>query len=148
MATWMITPGGIGPIERGDDFAELVDELTPFEAIEWCPGVVRLERGGAARIVLDLAADGAQVGNLWLIGRPDDGSASPTTEEGIRLGSSTADLTTAYSDLSTVVQSGSDTWVYAVGNDEAGWIDFVVEDDVVVLVGASARPGVPKEWCA
>jgi hypothetical protein len=147
MTTWTITTDGIGPIERGADSAEVVGELASFQASEWCPGVVGLERDGAAQVVLSLAEDGVQISNVWVSSRPEDRSASPMTEEGIRLGASTAELTTAYPDLSTVVQRGTDTLVYAAGSDEGGWVDFVIDDDVVVLIGASDRPSAPKEWC-
>jgi hypothetical protein len=58
------------------------------------------------------------------------------------------ELSAAYPDLSTVVQRGADTWVYSVQPDPDGMIDFVVEDDVVVLIGASDGSMTPKEWCS
>jgi len=48
----------------------------------------------------------------------------------------------------TVVQRGADTWGYAVGSDADGWLQFIVENDAVVLMGASERQKAPKEWCA
>jgi len=57
-------------------------------------------------------------------------------------------VTAAYPDLVTVVQRGADSWGYAVGSDADGWLQFIVESDAVVLMGASERRMAPKEWCA
>ncbi len=58
------------------------------------------------------------------------------------------ELAAAYPDLSTVVQRGADTWVYSIQPDTDGMIDFVVEEDVVVSIGASDGSMTPKEWCS
>ena len=146
MSTWTITADGIGPVERGADSAQIVDALTAFDANEMCPGIVGLQRDASAEIMMSLADDG-HISKVWVTAWGNDGSASPMTEAGIRLGSSMEELTAAYPDLSTVVQRGADTWVYSVQPDPEGMIDFVVEDDVVRLIGASDSSMTPKEWC-
>ena len=145
LTTWTITADGIGPLVRGADAAEVVGALTTFEAIEWCTGFMRLQRDATAGIVMSLSEDGARIRTV-LVSRGADG-ASPITEEGIRLGSSTEELTAAYPDLATVGQPGADAWAYAVQADADSWIQFVAEDDVVVLIGVSDRTTVPKEPC-
>ena len=146
VSTWTITAAGIGPVERGADSAQILDSLTAFEANEMCPGIVGLQRETGAEIVMSLADDG-HISKVWVTAWGSDGSDSPATEAGIGLGSSMDALAAAYPDLSTVVQRGADTWVYSVQPDPEGMIDFVVEDDVVVLIGASDSSMTPKEWC-
>lgn len=148
VSTWIITADRIGPIERGADPAGVVDALTTFQAIDWCQGFMRLERDATAGIVLGLSEDGARIGTIWVHSRGADGVDSPVTEAGIRLGSSTAELTAAYPDAASVGQAGADAWVSAVQVDADSWMRFITEGDVVTVIGASDQTGLPKEPCA
>ncbi|WP_157001758.1 hypothetical protein [Agromyces laixinhei] len=99
-------------------------------------------------MVLDLSDDGSLVDEIWIMGQSGDGSASPATEAGIRLGASTADLTAAYPGLETIVQRGSNTWVFATPDEGDDQVSFVVDDDLVTLIGAPGQADPPKEWCS
>lgn len=148
VTAWMISGTGIGPIERGAEYPDVVDGVTGFEASEWCAGIPVLERDETTRIVLGLSDDGTQVSNMWVMSQLRDGSASPATAAGIRLGSSAAELTAAYPDLSLLVQRGADTWVYVLEDGPGAWIGFVVDAEAVVMIGVSDQRSVPKEWCS
>lgn len=148
VATWTISGAGIGPIERGAEYPAVIDGVAGLEVSEWCTGVPVLERSDTTRIVLGLSEDGTQVSNMWVMSRVADGSASPATAAGIRLGSSAAELTAAYPDLSLLGQRGADTWVHVVEDGPGTWIGFVVDDEAVVLIGVSDQRSVPKEWCS
>lgn len=148
VAAWTITGTGIGPIQRGAEYPDVIDGVTGLEASEWCTGVPMLTRDETTRIVLGLSDDGSQVSNMWVMSQVAGESASPATAAGIRLGSSAAELTAAYPDLSLLVQRGANTWVYVVEDGPGGWIGFVVDDEAVVLIGVSDQRSVPKEWCS
>ncbi|AWB94609.1 hypothetical protein DCE93_02125 [Agromyces badenianii] len=150
VSTWVITTDGIGPIERGAPYQEVVAGLPAFETSEWCPWVVELSTEGAASLLLTHPEGGDEVASVWVMGRADEAGvvpASPTTEAGIRLGSALDELTAAYPGLQQVNQTAADSFGYAVGDDTEGYVDFVVEDDVVVLIGVQEVAGVPKEFC-
>jgi hypothetical protein len=147
---WEVSAAGIGPIERAAAFPGDTEQLTTFTTSEVCPGVVTFSKDAAAGLLVTLTAGGSQISTVWVTGRPgEDGTvpASPVTAAGIRLGSTGDELAAAYPDLVSVVQIGADAFGYAVGDDSAGWIDFVVEGDIVTTMGASEVPRAPKEFC-
>ena len=150
VTTWTVTAEGIGPLVRNVAYADSIARITGFDASELCPGVMTLSQEGAGHIALVLADDGASTRSVWVTGREGEyGSVpeSPSTEHGIRLGSSMSALTAAYPDLVLVAQIGADADGYAIGDDTAGWIDFIVEDETVVTMGSSERARAPKEMC-
>lgn len=148
VTTWTVSAESIGPVIRGAAYADLVPDTAAFTVAGWCQGVMAFDGEGTAQFVIRLSDDEAQVRAVWVVPGAVEEPLSPATAEGIRLGSTTAALTAAYPDLVTVVQRGADTWGYAVGSDADGWLQFIVEDDAVVLMGASERQMAPKEWCA
>jgi hypothetical protein len=150
VTTWTVTAEGIGPLERNVAYADSTARITGFDASELCPGVMTLSQEGAGHIALVLGDDGASTRSVWVTGRAaDSGSVpeSPSTANGIRLGSSMSELAAAYPDLEVVAQIGADAYGYAVGDDTAGWIDFIVEDETVVTMGSSERARAPREMC-
>jgi len=148
VTTWTVSAERIGPIVRGGAYADLVPDTAAFTVTGWCQGVMAFDGEGTAQFVIRLSDDEAQVRAVWVVPGAVEEPLSPATAEGIRLGSTAAALTAAYPDLVTVVQRGADTWGYAVGSDADGWLQFIVENDAVVLMGASERQMAPKEWCA
>lgn len=150
VTTWTVTAEGIGPLERNAAYADSIAAITGFDESELCPGVMTLSHEGAGQFALVLGDDGASTRAVWVTGRAGaDGAEpeSPSTDNGIRLGSSATELTAAYPDLILVAQIGSDTYGYAVGDDTAGWIDFIVSDETVTTIGSSERASAPKEIC-
>ncbi|MGX5694920.1 hypothetical protein ACWKWP_01870 [Agromyces soli] len=150
ISTWVISGAGIGPIERGAPYPEAVVGLSAFAAEEMCPGMIVFEREGTPRVLVSLSEDGAAVATVWVSGRGADGGApsvTPVTAAGIGLGSSLDELEAAYPELQQIVQIAEKTWGYAVGDEESGWVDFIVDDESVLTIGSSERPRAPKEFC-
>jgi hypothetical protein len=150
VTTWVITTEGIGPIERGLPYPGVIAGLPSFEVSEWCPWVAGLTTEGAGSMILSHPEDGEEITSVWVTGRPDEAGtvpASPSTENGIKLGSTMGELSAAYPDLQQVNQVAAESFGYAVGDETNGYLDFLVENDAVVLIGVQDRAGVPKEFC-
>lgn len=150
VTTWMVTAEGIGPLERNVAYSDSVSGLAGFEASEMCPGVMTLSTEGAGQFAIVLGDDGVNTRSVWVAGGAGvDGVVpdSPSTETGIRLGSSMTELTAAYPDLILVSQIASEAYGYAVGDDSTGWIDFIVNQETVTTMGSSERASAPKEMC-
>ncbi|GAA1825322.1 hypothetical protein [Agromyces salentinus] len=150
VATWEVSATGIGPITRGAAYPGSIEPLTSFTVEEYCPGVVGVSRDATVGVALQLSNDGTEIGTIWVNGRAGEGGSipiSPSTAEGITLGSSADELAAAYPDLQQVGQMSADTFGYAVGDDATGWIDFIVDGDVVTAMGSSEVPRAPKELC-
>lgn len=150
VTTWTITTAGMGPIQRGASAEEVIAGLTTFTSEDYCPGRVALSTDGAASLLL-VHPDGVdEISGVWANGRADaDGvvPASPSTAAGIGLGSTMDELTAAYPDLEPTNQPASSSYGYAVGDDASGYVNFLVENDVVVMIGVHEGAGVPKEFC-
>ncbi|GAA1782241.1 hypothetical protein [Agromyces lapidis] len=150
VTTWTITTGGMGPIQRGAPAEATLAGLTAFETDEYCPGRIALSADGAATLLVIHPEGVDEVSAVWANGRPDaDGvlPASPATEAGIELGSTMDELTAAYPELEPTNQPAAESFGYAVGDDASGYVNFLVEDDTVVMIGVQERAGVPKEFC-
>ncbi len=152
-SSWLISADGIGPIERGAAYPEAIDSLTGLYSVEpsgLCPARVYLKHPDNAGLRVILSADGSAVHRVSVssstrdAGWPLEGGA---TAAGIRLGSTEAELAATYPELELVIERPSST-VYAVGDDAAGWIDFVVIDGVVWNIIAADTKFVPQELCA
>lgn len=150
VSTWIVSRGGIGPIQRGAAYPAVLDDVSGFDAAEICTGIVQLTSESSKPIVLALTDDGSQVRGVWYNGWAGEAEAapSPKTESGIELGSTLDELQSAYPDLVLNGQTGASSYAYGVGDDVDGWINFVIADDAVVLLAATEWPRPPKEWCA
>lgn len=146
VSTWVISSAGIGPIERGAAYPEVATQPPGFTTDEWCPGVVEMSGADASRFTLRLTEDGAAVSAIW-VAPAEPGAPAPATESGVRVGSTKAELDAAYPDLIQAGQVAAEAYVYAIGDDATGWIDFTVSDDTVTMIGVSERPLAPKELC-
>lgn len=150
VTTWAITAAGIGPIERGASYPEVIAGLPAFEVSEWCAGVAELSAEGTAPLLVVRAEGGEEISAVWVTGRADEAGAvpaSPATEAGIVLGTTMDELAAGYPDLQQVNQVGENSFGYAAGDDANGYVNFIVEDEVVVTIGVRDRAGVPKEFC-
>ncbi|MFD6055910.1 hypothetical protein [Agromyces sp. NPDC060279] len=157
VTTWVISGAGFGPVSRGAAYPGVAEPLTAFELApvdEGCPRLSTLSPVGdssdAAALLLIVSEAGDAVEDVWVSGSPDASGAlplAPRTAEGIGLGSSTDELTAAYPELQQIAQVSAEAFGYAVGDEERGWIDFIVVEDVVTSIGSSAEPRAPKEFC-
>ncbi|MFD6055911.1 hypothetical protein [Agromyces sp. NPDC060279] len=152
-SSWLISVDGIEPIQRGAAYPGAIDSLTELYSVEpsgLCPELVYLKHPDKAGLLVILSDDGSTVHRVSVssstrdAGWPHDGGA---TAAGIRLGSTEAELAAAYPDLELVIDRPSSI-VYAVGDDAAGWIDFLVIDGVVWSIIAADTKFVPQELCA
>ncbi|MCD5348332.1 hypothetical protein PX701_10575 [Agromyces sp. H3Y2-19a] len=150
VSTWTITTSGIGPIQRGASAEAAIAELTAFESEEYCPGIVQLSTEGSASMLLTHPEGADAIGGVWANGRADAEGvvpASPKTETGVALGSTMDELAAAYPDLAPSNQTGAESYGYAAGDEASGYLNFLVENDVVVMIGVQDRAGIPKEFC-
>lgn len=153
LTTWVISGAGFGPVTRGAEYPGVAEPLTAFELSpvdEICPTLFTLEGEDTAALLLIVSAAGDVVEEVWVSGSPDASGAlpvAPRTVEGIGLGSSIDQLTAAYPELQQVGQLSAEGFGYAVGDEELGWVDFIVVEDVVTSIGSSAEPRAPKEFC-
>lgn len=150
VTTWLITTEGMGPIQRGASSTETISGLTAFETEEYCPGRLALSADGAAAHLVVTPEGADEISAVWASGRADaDGvvPASPHTEAGIELGATLDELTAAYPELEPTNQTGASSQGYAVGDEADGHLNFLVESDVVVMIGVQEQAGVPKEFC-
>ncbi|GAA2452332.1 hypothetical protein [Agromyces soli] len=157
VTTWVISGAGFGPVERGAVFPGVAEPLSAFELAPVdasCPRLSTLspveDSSDAAALLLIVSESGDRVEDVWVSGSPDASGAlpvAPRTAEGIGLGSSTDELTAAYPELQQIAQVSAEAFGYAVGDEEGGWIDFIVVEDVVMSIGSSAEPRAPKEFC-
>jgi hypothetical protein len=148
-ATWVVTGAGIGPLRLAGRFDPAAPDAGPYHATEsGCPNpsVTQLEGDGLADMTVVTTDDGAEIALVQVTDWADSGAESAaSTATGIRLGSTVAELETAYPGIE---QSGvsNNSGVYAV-EDSGGWIVFWVEDAAVVLMSASPTSSVPSELC-
>lgn len=70
---------------------------------------------------------------------------SPSTAEGVALGSDLAEVEAAYADLELSREYG-DTNFYSTA-DSGGWIVFTIQDGVVMSITSSPEPTIPTEYC-
>jgi len=150
VTTWVVTTSGMGPVVIGAPAADTVAGLTAFQSSEYCPGKVALSAEGVASVLVVSLEGIDEVHSVWVNGRPDAGGvvpASPATEAGIRLGSTMDELAAAYPELVPSNRTGPESQGYAIGDDSTGYINFLVENESVVLIGVQPAAGVPKEFC-
>lgn len=153
-ATWLVTTGGIGPAQLGDvEDAESIDALiagaftpsircegltgfdpvdptSPLSLTTAVSGVESPEHPGWFRAVSVSAPGVARKGPVQL---------SPTTPEGIGLGTATSDLLAAYADVEPWQDPrGTDAGLQAfVRSDENGSNIFRVSEDRIVSIVAT-----------
>ncbi|WP_129586680.1 hypothetical protein [Microterricola viridarii] len=155
-SSWLIGFDGIGPVAQGGPIAEVRPAMAAFvedELPEWCPAA-RFKHDGALTLVAHLSDDFSTVTGMSLSGwdsSMDVSNSSPHTAEGIRIGSSLAELLAAYPDIAKSGEYGGGedpTLFYAVPGDARVWIVFSLYDDTVRGIFVRDTPTPPSEYCS
>ncbi|PPF66979.1 hypothetical protein C5C18_10285 [Rathayibacter tritici] len=158
VASWIIGFDGVGPLTLGAALPEATAALdatglAPIEDGE-CPSDHRnLPGDGNAWIQVDADPSGSTVALVSVWDPAADGGVQapgtlPATAEGITIGSSAAELRTAYPELTTW-QTLSDEPGYAIDDDRGRRIWFRVDgaSDVVQAVSVSQSDRFPVGGC-
>ena len=152
-STWLITTAGIGPSQLGDlDDDEIVASVAPAFVVDMrCEGLTAFasaapdsplslftavsgtstpEHPGFFRAVGISAPDAAQLGEV---------EASPTTAEGIRLGSPLSDLRAAHPSVEPWSDPRGETpdFTHYVVSDSAGSLLLAVKGDRIISITAT-----------
>lgn len=149
-STWIIDGAGIGPIERGAALPAQGSSLGPYVTVEdGCPNPgVRHFTGDALPSLTVVDGDGDE-SVKWVSvdgwNLPDGIENSPSTAEGVVLGSDLAEVESVYADLERSREYG-DTNFYSTA-DAGGWIVFTIQDEVVMSITSSPESSIPTEYC-
>lgn len=154
---WTIEQAGIGPFDIGMRYA---DALTENDATvtETCTGVASVESGEGAVDMWLLATDNDPEGTVSEIsvsvtadGAAEHAGNGPLTEEGIGLGSSVDELTSAYPDVRELDDTGvPNRSMYYLQGDEGGGLIFTTQsgDDVIWSISVTTGETPAYEPCA
>jgi hypothetical protein len=148
-AEWVIDGAGIGPVRRGAAVPAAA-VLAPYEEVSAeCPNpnVRRYQaRADLPELMTVAGDDGTAVEwvsvSAWTPGGVAD---SPSTENGVRLGSDLAELQSAYPGIEVTKDYGG-TLFYGTSS-AGGWVVFTVQSGVVVAITSSPASTIPTEFC-
>jgi hypothetical protein len=156
--TWTIDFATLGPVQRGASVSDIGTSMDAFTATvnDGCPWITEYNRPSfpsiwlvaspASDIIVDVVLRAADADP----GAADTGTAgpSPSTHEGIGVGSTLDQLTAAYPALQEIEGPPGEP-SYAVTDSGGNWIDFAVSDGGVVhAIILRDKPGVPQEYCS
>ncbi|MDO9395906.1 MAG: hypothetical protein Q7T71_05135 [Herbiconiux sp.] len=141
-ATWTIDFTGIGPVILGRPLGEL-PTVVPFSTDSCRPGVYLWPEIGL--VASGSATDEAGPVTLALVSTRDDGP-TPSTEAGIHIGSTIAELQAAYPELASQARF-DDSLQYSI-TDGTTFIHFVdYGSGTLKSIDVSAAEMSPKEYC-
>lgn len=146
--TWIITPTRLGPVEIGTPLADL-QSLVPFPLSEQGgSGICRGSVDDPTYPPLIFAHDGTTVIAAFVhVYFPSDPypQLSPHTAEGIRVGSTVAEVEAAYPTVAALV-GPYETPYYPI--EESGlYVNIVINDGVVRGMRTSSVPIIGGEFC-
>lgn len=150
-SSWLITYTGVGPLRLGQERDEAMKDMTAFTLLSddgTCPA--RFYESDALDMEFSTTGSGTTlsvigVGN-GLPSTPARIAASPKTAEGIRQGSTEAEVRAAYPG---VVRAGGDSsYGYLTQTDGQGhWLVFFVTNGVVQSVSVQDSSEPRTEYC-
>ncbi len=146
--TWIITPTRLGPVEIGTPLADL-QSLVPFPLSEHGGSGICVGSGDDPTYpVLIFAHDGsAVIAAIVNVGQPADPFPllSPHTAEGIRVGSTVAEVEATYPAVAALV--GPYETPYYPLEENGLYVNLVINDGVVRAMHTSTVPLIPGEYC-
>ncbi|WP_136710144.1 hypothetical protein [Agromyces sp. H66] len=147
--TWTASPAGIGPLLVGAKFDRTITAVGPYARTEGCPNpdVIMFAGEGLAPLWIALDGDTSTIGSVMVMAWPSSEATevAPTTDAGIGLGDSEADLLAAYPGiLQTAERNGSVTYAMPEGSS---WLVVVVNAGVVHTIAAANVSTLPPEYC-
>lgn len=151
--SWVIDFTTLGPVTRGTPVSDMGASMDAFTATvnDGCPWITEYDRPGSPSIWLIASPDSDVISEVMLRGteaEPGATGMSPSTREGIVLGSTLDQLTTAYPALQEIEGPPGEP-SYAVTDDAGNWLDFAVNDEGIVhAIVLRDKPGVLQEYCS
>jgi hypothetical protein len=150
-SSWIIDFASVGPLVVGGDIVTAKETMTSFTSVvyEGCASVTSYDKPDFPSIVIpDRLGTGILEQIVLQSGSAAAVSAnSPRTEQGIGIGSTLAQLQSAYPTL-TYQDDNPNTVHYAVSDDGSNWINFSIMDGVVQTIVVRASPVIAKEYCS
>ncbi|WP_291046397.1 hypothetical protein [Herbiconiux sp.] len=152
-STWIIGFDGVGPVELGSSLEEQRQLLPAFDDITdplCVTGYLDLQAPSGFALRFVSAPDGPVTaaitfGNGGAEGA-DDRAITPTTAEGIGIGSTEDELLTAYPDIELTGTYQSDDFpYYGITDGTGGWIVFALIDDRVSRIQIAHENTLPIE---
>jgi hypothetical protein len=161
--SWVIDFATLGPLTRGTPVSEVGTSMDAFTLTvnDGCPWITEYDRPGSPSVWLVASPDSDVISEVVLraaeaepgaealdAAAPSATGTSPSTREGIVLGSTLNQLTTAYPALQEIEGPPGEP-SYAITDDAGNWIDFAVNDEGIVhAIVLRDKPGVPQEYCS
>lgn len=154
-STWVITFTGIGPLTIGGDKAAQIAKVTTYSehgGPTTCPAKFLTAAKGPTLIVADYTTPGRNdvLSVAGVIGASSPATAygrfSPATDKGIRLGSTLAQLKSAYPGIANTGSYGPD-WTYYGLASGTHHMNFTVHSGVVDSIELSSAKTPRSEYC-
>ena len=145
-ADWIITYTGIGPIEFSESFSQIAASIpAPERLTEACPPLTLYTSGIQPQVGVAHTDDVPWDLVVTTFGREPLTDQAPHTAEGIRVGSTEADILAVYPDA--LLNGDASYGAYVITNGAGGYITFAMSEGSVQGIHVSDHASAPKEYC-